>query len=184
MLSSDQVHIIYLSICLYIYPFTSINPSIHPSVFQSIDLSIYRSNHMSIRIYLFWSEDRIGEKSTATKHRWHCADVILTFLEKGNLGNSKNNTCITLTAASGKVHKALLLNRIWPEIEKSGFRRTPSLASQILTIRRNIKRARAKNFVAIPLFLAFSRVFDSIHGEKTEQILLAYGLPKKNCYHE
>ena len=29
------------------------------------------------------------------------------------------------------------------------------------------------------LFVDFSKAFDSIHREKTEQILLAYGLPKE-----
>ena len=37
----------------------------------------------------------------------------------------------------------------------------------------------AKNFKVTLLFEGFSRVFDSIHRGKIEQILLAYDLPKE-----
>ena len=36
-----------------------------------------------------------------------------------------------------------------------------------------------KNLEATILFVDFSKAFDSIHREKVEQILLAYGLPKE-----
>ena len=48
---------------------------------------------------------------------------------------------------------------------------------QILTIHR-ILGVRAKNLDATILFVDFSKAFDSVHREKMEQILLAYGLPK------
>ena len=38
---------------------------------------------------------------------------------------------------------------------------------------------RAKNLLATLLFVDFTKVFDSIHREKIEQILLAYGQPKE-----
>ena len=38
---------------------------------------------------------------------------------------------------------------------------------------------RAKNLQATILFVDFTKAFDSIHREKMEQILLAYGLPKE-----
>ena len=38
---------------------------------------------------------------------------------------------------------------------------------------------RAKTLKVIQLFADFSKAFDSIHRGKTEQILLAYGLPKE-----
>ena len=32
------------------------------------------------------------------------------------------------------------------------------------------------------MFVDFSKVFDSIHRGEMEQLILAYGLPIKNCY--
>ena len=46
-----------------------------------------------------------------------------------------------------------------------------------MTIRRILEGIRAKNVEATLLFAVFSKVFDSIHREKMEQILLAYDLP-------
>ena len=53
-----------------------------------------------------------------------------------------------------------------------------SITSQILTISQ-ILGVRVKNLQATSLFVDFSEAFDSIHREKMEQILLAYGLPWK-----
>ena len=43
---------------------------------------------------------------------------ILFLPKKGNLGITNNYRCITLTAIAAKVHNAMLLNRIQPEIKK------------------------------------------------------------------
>ena len=83
-----------------------------------------------------------------------------------------------------EVYYALLLNSIEPEIEKifrknkNCFRRNRSTTSQILTIRWIIG-VYAENLEATLLFIDFSKVFNSIHREKMELILLAYGLPKE-----
>ena len=50
---------------------------------------------------------------------------------------------------------------------------------QILTIRRILEGVRAKNLQATLIFVDFTKVFDSIHRGKMEQILLAYGIPKE-----
>ena len=42
---------------------------------------------------------------------------ILQFPKKLDLGIIKNYNGIIPTAINGKVHNALLLNRIWPEVE-------------------------------------------------------------------
>ena len=51
--------------------------------------------------------------------------------------------------------------------------------SQILTIRRNLERVRAKNLEATMLLVVFTKTFDSIHRRKMKIILLAYSLPKE-----
>ena len=51
------------------------------------------------------------------------------------------------------------------------------LRYQILTIHRILDDVCAKNLEATILFVNFSKAFDSIHRENTEQILLTY--PKK-----
>ena len=62
---------------------------------------------------------------------------------------------------------------------QKGFRRNRSTTSQILTILRILEGIRAKNLLAISLFVVFTKDFDAIHRGKMEQILLAYGLPKE-----
>ena len=51
--------------------------------------------------------------------------------------------------------------------------------SQILTICWILEGACAKNLQATILFVDFTKVFDSIHRGKMEQILLTYSLPKE-----
>ena len=53
------------------------------------------------------------------------------------------------------------------------------MTSQILTICRILEGVQAKNLQATLLFVDFTKAFNSIHREKMEQILLAYGLPKE-----
>ena len=48
-----------------------------------------------------------------------------------------------------------------------------------MTIRRILEDVRIKTLQATLLFVDFTKAFDSIHREKIEQILLAYGLPKE-----
>ena len=110
---------------------------------------------------------------------------ILSFPKKGNLRLAKNCQGITLTSIATKIYNALLQNHIEPKIEnilrknQNGFRRNRSTTSQILTIHRILEGRHAKNLVATILFVNFTKVFDSIHTGKMEQILLAYSLPKE-----
>ena len=53
------------------------------------------------------------------------------------------------------------------------------MTTQILTIHQILEGVRAKSLEAITLLVDYSEAFDSIHRGKTEQILLAYGLPKE-----
>ena len=116
--------------------------------------------------------------------RW-MKGCILPFPEKGDLGLAKNYQGITLTSIAAKIYNALLRNRIEPKINnilrknQNGFRRNRSTTSQILTIRRILEGARAKNLQATLIFVDFTKAFDSIHRRKMEQILLAYGIPKE-----
>ena len=109
---------------------------------------------------------------------------ILPFPKKGDLRLTKNYRGILLTPIAAKIYNALQRNHIEPKIDNilrnnlNGFRRNRSTTSQILTIRRILKGVPAKNLEATILFVNFTKVFDSIHRGKMEQILLAYGLPK------
>ena len=114
--------------------------------------------------------------------RW-TKGCILRLTQKGDLGIAKNYWGITLTSTAAKIYKGLTLSCMEPEIEKiiwknqKGFRRNRSATSQILTVRR-ILGILAKKHEATLLFEDFSKVFDSIHRGKMDQILLAY------CLHE
>ena len=104
---------------------------------------------------------------------------------EGDLGLAKNYRGIRLTSIAAKIYNALLRNFTEPKIDnilrknQNGSRRQRSTTSQILTIRRILEGVRAKNLQATLLFVDFTKAFDSIHREKMEQVLLAYGLPKE-----
>ena len=110
---------------------------------------------------------------------------ILPFPKKSKLGLAKNYWGITLTSKAAKLYNALLHNRIEPKIDnifrknQNGFQRNRSMTSQILTIHQILEGVRTKNLQTTILFVDFTMAFDSIHREKMEQILLAYGLPEE-----
>ena len=65
---------------------------------------------------------------------------------------------------------------------QNGFRRNRSTTSQIFTIRRTLEGVLVKkNLQVITLFVNFTKAFDSIHREKMERILLAFGIPKETA---
>ena len=111
---------------------------------------------------------------------------ILSFPKKGELELAKNYQGITLTSIAAKIYNALLHNRIEPKIDnilrknQKGFWINRSTTSQILTIHRILEGIWAKNLQATILFVDFTKAFDSIHRGKMEQILLAYGIPKRD----
>ena len=53
------------------------------------------------------------------------------------------------------------------------------MTSQILTIRKILEGVRAKKPASDNTICRHYQGFDSIHRRKMEQILLAYGVPKK-----
>ena len=53
------------------------------------------------------------------------------------------------------------------------------MTSEILTLSRILEGVRAKNLETTILFVDFAKAFDSIHGGKMEQILLAYVPPEE-----
>ena len=85
-----------------------------------------------------------------TKHREMVESLYPSFHKKGDLGINKNNRSIMRPAITAKVYKALLLNRIQPEIEnvlrknQNSFRRNCLTTSQILKIHRFSEGVRTK----------------------------------------
>ena len=67
-----------------------------------------------------------------------------------------------------KTFNIMILNRIQPEAEKklrdnqNGFRKGRSTTSHILTLRRILEGARAKNLSAVMVFIDFKKAFDSV----------------------
>ena len=128
---------------------------------------------------LLWQSNAVYNQNPIDRWMKVC---IHPFPKKDNLGLPKNYRGITLTSIAAKIYNAQQRNRIEPKIDnilrknQNGFRRNRSTTSQILTIRRILE---AKNLQATILFVDFTKAFDTIHREKMEQILLAYGLPKE-----
>ena len=116
--------------------------------------------------------------------RW-MKGCILPFPKKGDLGLAKNYRGRTLTSIAAKIYNTPLHNCIELKIKnilrknQNGFRRNRSRTSKILTICRILEGVRAKKLQATILLVDFTKVFESIHRGKLEQILLAYGLPKE-----
>ena len=116
--------------------------------------------------------------------RW-TKGCIPPFSKKGDLIIAKNYRGITLTSIEAKIYNPLLINRIEPKMEKiswknqNGFRRNRSPKSRILTTRRILDGVRVKNLVEIPLFVDFSKAFDTILRGKMERVPPAFGFPKE-----
>ena len=110
---------------------------------------------------------------------------ILPFPKNGDLGLAKNYQGITLTSSAAKIYNALLRNCIEPKIEnilrknQNGSWKNRPTTSQNLTIHQILESVHAKNLEATILFVDFTKAFDSVHREKMEQTLFAYGLPKE-----
>ena len=104
---------------------------------------------------------------------------------KDDLRLAKKCRDITLISIAAKIHNALLRNRTEPKIDnilsknQNVFRRNRSTTSKILTNRRILEGVRSKNLQATLSFVNFTKAFGTMHREKMEQILLAYGLPKE-----
>ena len=131
--------------------------------------------------FFLWYCNTIYNQNTIDRWTKGC---ILPFSKKGDLGFAKNYCGITLTSIAAKIYNAMLLNHIEPAFEKilwknqNCFQRNRFTPSQILTIWWILEEVRPKKFEATLLFVNFSVALDSIHWEKMEQILKAYGLPK------
>ena len=102
---------------------------------------------------------------------------IFPFPKKGDLGLAKNYQGTTLTSITAEIYNALLNKRIEPKIDnilrknQNGFQRNRSMNSQILTVEFLKVYAQKTNRQKYYLL--------TLLRGKMEQILLAYGLPKK-----
>ena len=108
----------------------------------------------------------------------------MPFSRKVDLSKTSNCGRITLTSIAAKIYKALLLNRIQPEMEEilrrnqNGFRKRRLTIGQILTVRKIIEGVKVRQIPVTLLSVNFSKAFDSIHREKIEILRLAYGIPR------
>ena len=142
-------------------------------------------NNVNVHVLEIWRHTApILQCHIQQEHNRWTKGCILLFHKQGDLRIAKNNRVITLTFILAKIYNVQIINLIEPEIEKilskkqNGFRRNRS-TSQILVIRRILDGVHAKNLETTPLFVDFSKVFDTINRGKSEQILLAYGLSKE-----
>ena len=109
-------------------------------------------------------------------------DCILLFLKKGDLGITENYRGITLTAITVKIHNALLLNCIWPEVYKilkenqNGFSRNRSATFQILTVR--YRRNTCKKYRGNTLVCRFHGSIE-FHAHRKDGAIWAYGYLKE-----
>lgn len=116
--------------------------------------------------------------------QWRISNII-PVPKKGDLTDTNNYRGISLTSIVTKTFNRMILNRIQPEAEKklrdnqNGFRKGRSTTSHILTLRRILEGARAKNLSAVMVFIDFKKAFDSVDRDTIMKILLAYGIPKK-----
>ena len=99
--------------------------------------------------------------------QWRISNII-PVPKKGDLTDTNNYRGISLTSIVTKTFNRMILNRIQPEAEKklrdnqNGFRKGRSTTSHILTLRRILEGARAKNLSAVMVFIDFKKAFDSV----------------------
>ena len=107
---------------------------------------------------------------------------ILPFPKKGDLGLANYYRGITLTSITAKLYYALLWYHIEPKIanilrkNQNGFWKIDPRPHKYWLSVESLKTFRQKTY---RWQCYFTKVFDSIHSEKMEQILLADGIPKE-----
>ena len=111
--------------------------------------------------------------------------LIIPVPKKGDLTKTDSYRGIALTSIVSKTMHRMILNRMKPSLERvlrrhqNGFRPGRSTASHILSLRRILEGATAKNFPAVMTFIDFRKAFDSVHRGILMKILRAYGIPDK-----
>ena len=94
--------------------------------------------------------------------QWRICNII-PVPKKGDLTDTNNYRGISLTSIVTKTLNRMILNRIQPEVDKklrdnqNGFRKGRSTTSHILTLRRILEGARAKNLSAVMVFIDFRK---------------------------
>ena len=135
------------------------------------------SHCVCVWVYMCFKSYAIYKQNTSKKLT---KGSILPFPNKNDFRIIKNYRGIALTA---KVYNALLLNYIWPEVEKILRKKTGQLSkkSQNLTIHWINVGVGARNKKATLLFIDFSKAFDSRHREKSEANSTSIWSPQRNC---
>ena len=116
--------------------------------------------------------------------QWRLSNIV-PVPKKGDLTDPGNYRGISLTSLVAKTLNRMILNRIQPPMEEvlrdtqNGFREGRSTTSHILTLRRILEGARAKNLPAAMVFIDFKKAFDSLHRGLLMKILRAYGIPAR-----
>ena len=111
--------------------------------------------------------------------------LIIPVPKKGDLTKTDSYRSIALTSIVSKTMHRMILNRMKPSLERvlrrhqNGFRPGRSTASHILSLRRILEGATAKNLPAVMTFIDFRKAFDSVHRGILMKILRAYGIPDK-----
>ena len=116
--------------------------------------------------------------------QWQVSNII-PVPKKGDLSKPGNYRGIALTSIVAKTLNRMLLHRIRPYVEtrlldsQNGFREGRSTTSHILTLRRILEGAKAKQLPVAIAFIDFVKAFDSINRSSLVKILRAYGIPDK-----
>ena len=111
--------------------------------------------------------------------------LIIPVPKKGDLTKTDSYRGIALTSIVSKTMHRMILNRMKSSLERvlrrhqNGFRPGRSTSSHILSLRRILEGATAKNLPAVMTFIDFRKAFDSVHRGILMKILRAYGIPDK-----
>lgn len=150
---------------------------------NSISAEVIKRGGEHIRTQLLKICQTVYETNTAPK-QW-TTNIIVPVPKEGNLQLMTNYRGISLMSIAAKVYNRMLLNRIYPKVDKllrpnqAGFRKGRSCIQQIHILRRIIDGARLRHLPLSITFIDFKKAFDSIKRDVMFAILRHYGIPEK-----
>ena len=124
-----------------------------------------------------WNHERVPEA-------WKQV-LIVKLGKKGHLRECKNSRGLTLLSVVEKILGRNVIDRIRGEVdrrlrkEQAGYREGRGTTDQVFILQNIIEQTKEWQATLYLNFMAFEKVFDSIHSESLWEIMGRYYIPEK-----